>query len=228
VYDRFFVDLTGSFEDYLQKFSSKSRYTLKRSVRKLLSDDKTPVPWQQFTTPEEMDRFYTLAMDVSRKTYQHRLLDVGLPDGDDFRRKMAQSAAGRVRGYILYHEHKPIAYVYCPITEERVLLCAHVGYDPEFSSSSPGTALQYLILESLFKEARFSMFDFTEGEGQLKKFFATASRKCADVFYFRPRLRILLCLAMHSALYYVSRSITRFLALNRVKNLVRRFIRSKA
>ena len=143
-----------------------------------------------------MDEFHRLAFEVSEKTYQSRLLSSGLPGVDRFR---ARVDALRTRGYVLWHAGKPVAYLFCPARDGN-LLYEHVGYDPEYQRWSPGSVLQALALESLFAEGRFRTFDFTEGDGDHKRFFANRSVPCADLYYFRKSPRNVLIVGLHAGL----------------------------
>jgi hypothetical protein len=43
-------------------------------------------------------------------------------------------------------------------------------------------------MRQLIEEGRFSLFDFTEGEGQHKLLFGTGTVECADLLLVRPTL----------------------------------------
>lgn len=198
-YQRYYIDLRSSFADYLKKFSSKSRSTLSRKVRKFTELCGGQLHWQQFRIPEEMVEFHRLARELSQKTYQEKLLDEGLPESQEFVQEMIRLAAqDSVRAYLLFFQNRPVAYLYCPV-ETGILRYAYQGFDPELWKSSPGTVLQYLALQSLFEEQKFMFFDFTEGEGPTKQLFATGSVQCADICYVRLNLRNLGFVLAHAA-----------------------------
>jgi CelD/BcsL family acetyltransferase involved in cellulose biosynthesis len=137
---------------------------------------------------------------VSKKTYQERLLNAGLPDTESFwGDAKVLASADRVRAYTLHLQGKAIAYLYSPATD-GVLYYQFLGYDPSHAGLSPGTVLQYLAFERLFAEHRFALFDFESGEGQHKRQFATDSRLCADVYSFRFSPRALAYTGLHVAL----------------------------
>jgi CelD/BcsL family acetyltransferase involved in cellulose biosynthesis len=224
-YERYFVDLAGTMEGYLGKFSGKSRSTLKRKIRKFAKASGGETQWRTYKTPAEIKEFHALARRVSEKTYQERLLDAGLPAGQDYTDAMAARAArDAVRGYILFLEGDPVAYLYCP-ARDRVLLYQYLGYDPAHANLSPGTVLQCLALEALFAEGDFALFDFTEGEGAHKEFFATGSRPCADVFYLKPSIRNRLAAGSHYALDTGSAMAVRLLTRLGVKSTIKKFVR---
>ncbi len=182
-YRRHYIDMGAGFDAYLAKFSSKSRSTLKRKVQKFEQACGGALDWRACRTPEELEAFHRLARELSARTYQERLLAAGLPDTPEFRAGMREAAArDAVRAFLLLREGRPVAYLYCPVVD-GVLLYEYLGYDPELAALSPGTVLQWLALRSLFAEGRFRMFDFTEGEGAHKAFFASDHRWCATVYY---------------------------------------------
>jgi CelD/BcsL family acetyltransferase involved in cellulose biosynthesis len=101
----------------------------------------------------------------------------------------------------------------------------HLGYDPAYAASSPGTVLQLLALQALFSEQRFSIFDFTEGEGQHKELFSTGSQLCADFYVIGRRLSPMWMVAAHCATDKVSMFMGEALRVLHLKARVRRLIR---
>jgi hypothetical protein len=224
-YDRYTLSLEGSFEDYLKRFSAKTRSTLTRKLRRFADFSGEKIHWRAFGSREEMADFRILARQVSGKTYQERLLHEGLPEDDNFWQRVADLAdRNSARGYILFHAQRPIAYLFCP-AEDGFLLYRYLGYDPEFRRWSPGTVLLCLALESLFAEQAFRAFDFFEGGGDYKRLFSTESTQCADVYFFRRTPRNLFLLALHSGLFGLSRFLVNVLDLAGVKRRVKSFFR---
>jgi CelD/BcsL family acetyltransferase involved in cellulose biosynthesis len=225
---RYYADLTGTFEQYLDKFSSKTRATLRRKVRKLAEAGGGAVDFRQYRTQDAMDEFYRHARAVAEKTYQERLLDAALPATPEFQVELGRLAAeGKVRAYLLFFNGQPIAYLYCPI-KGRSVIYEHLGYDPAYKALSPGTVLQYLAVEQLFAEGGFTVFDFTEGEGQHKQMFSTASVRCANVFFFRRTLLNAWLVGVHVALSEATRGAGAFLEALGVRGRLRKFLRSGA
>ena len=133
------------------------------------------------------------------------MLDAGLTDSAEFFQQMQQLAEeDQVRGFILFHQNQPVSYLYCPISN-GVVLYAFLGYDPVYMSFSVGTVLQWLSLECLFEEKVFRFFDFTEGQSEHKKLFATHSVQCANVFFIRRNLSNLCLLYAQKAVNHFSR-----------------------
>lgn len=187
-YQRCYASLETEFDTYLAGFSAKSRSTLKRKVRRLAERSGGTIDLRSYRTPDEIETFHRDARAVSALSYQERLLDAGLPEGAEALAAM-RALAGRdaVRGWILYVDGRPASFLHAP-AEGDTLIYAHLGYDPGFADLSPGTVLQFEVMRLLMEERRFRRLDFTEGDGQHKRLFATGSIDCVDLILFRPTL----------------------------------------
>ncbi len=187
-YERSYVDLRQPFDAYWAAFSAKTRSTLKRKRRKLEEASGGALDVRFFQAPEDVDAFYRDARAVSARTYQERLMGSGFPEGEEaLGRFRALAAADALRGWILYLEGAPVSYLYAP-AEGDVLIYSHLGYDRDFAALSPGTLLQVEALRQVMGRDRFHLFDFTEGDGQHKRLFASASVPCADLLLLKPTL----------------------------------------
>ena len=187
-YRRSYARLDLDFEAYLAGFSAKSRSTCRRKLRKLTERSGGTLDLRRYRSEEEIALFYEEARALSARTYQERLLDAGLPDGPDACAEMrALARAGRARGWLLFLDGAPIAYLWAP-AEGSTLIYAHLGHDPDFAEFSPGTVLQFEAMRQLMAEKAFRLFDFTEGEGQHKSLFATGGLDCVDLLLLRPTL----------------------------------------
>lgn len=186
-YTRHYVDLTISHDAWLQAMSSNTRTGLRRKARKVAAVSGGHLDVRSFRTPDEMTIFHDAARRISLRTYQERLLGGGLPDDPNFLDDMyLKAAVGMVRGWLLYIAGEPAAYLYCPIYA-GVARYEYVGHDPAFSDLSPGGVLQMEAMRDLF-DAGLRRFDFTEGDGQHKRQFATHGVSCIDMLLLRASL----------------------------------------
>ncbi|WP_373486763.1 GNAT family N-acetyltransferase [Blastomonas sp.] len=194
-YARHYIDMRPGFDAYMAQFSSKTRATLKRKMRKLAEANGGALDIRSYHAPDQVAAFFDLALPLATRTYQARLLDAGLPETPAFRSEAAAlAAADRLRAYILFVDSAPVAYLYLPVAGD-VLVYAYLGYDQAHAALSPGTVLQMHALEALFAEQRFAYFDFTEGDGAHKALFGTHYAHCATVFLLKPTLANRLLLA---------------------------------
>jgi hypothetical protein len=187
-YPRYYADLTIGFSAYQAALSGNTRSGLKRKTRRLTDLSGGVLDVRRFRTPAELAEFHAIARGISQRTYQERLLGGGLPDDPAFVRSMAEhAAAGQVRAWLLYVAGEPAAYLYCPIARGTVRY-DHVGHDPAHNDLSPGGVLMLAALRDLYAESGLARFDFTEGDGQHKRSFATDSVACLDLLLLRPTL----------------------------------------
>jgi CelD/BcsL family acetyltransferase involved in cellulose biosynthesis len=187
-YTRHYIDFSVGFEAWFEGLSGNTRQGMRRKAKKIAAESGGDLDIRRFSTPDELEAFHDVGRRISLRTYQERLLGTGLPDSPEFLRSMlSQAAAGQVRAWLLYIAGEPAAYLYCPVIGGTVIY-AHVGHDPAFNDLSPGGVLQLEAMRDLFEEGRFTRFDFTEGDGQHKRQFATGGVACVDLLLLRPSL----------------------------------------
>ena len=225
IYLHHVVEIEGSYEEYVNRLSGKARHELFRKVRKFSAFTGGNIGFREFRGPAEFEDFHPLALRISRKTYQDKLLKAGLPDTDAFRREVRRLAGDDMaRGYLLFHGERPIAYGFCT-AQRDVLFYEHTGYDPEYREWSPGVVLLHKILGSLHSEKRFRVFDFGSGNAQWKEWYGTRHTRCAVLYYFPRNLRNSVLVKAHSRLSLLSESTGEMLGALGVKDRVKRFLR---
>jgi hypothetical protein len=225
-YERFYVDLTLGLEKYRHTFSGRSRSTLQRKVRKFSESSGGDGIWRTYRSKAEIVEFHSIARKISQLTYQERLLDAGLPVGDEFVDKIGRLAeGGDVLGYILFHRGHPVSYLLLPIENKETVLYAYVGFDPSYKEYSPGTVLLWLVLQELQAAATYRIFDFTEGEGEHKRLFSTNSCRSADIFVLRRNAGNLSLVYSHSIFCRTVESLGRLLSRSGFKRRIKRWLR---
>ena len=184
-YQRHYIAMDGGFDAYMAGFSGKTRSTLRRKLRKFAEAGGGALDLREYRGGAEFDAFLAAALPLSRRTYQGRRLGAGLPEAAEAQARLREGAADdRLRASILFLDGKPASYLCLPV-EGETLIYAWLGYDPALAHLSPGAVHQLAALESLFAEARFTFFDFTEGEGAHKALFGTAAVEAASFFLLR-------------------------------------------
>lgn len=226
-YQRCYIDMSGDFEAYKAKFSSKSRSGINRKIKKF-AEEAGGLEMRIYRSSEEIDAFFTLAGPVSAASYQERLLNCGLPR-DAQAIAAARTAASRdeTRAFLLFAHGQAVSYLYCPIQND-VLHYAYLGYMPDHAKLSPGTVLQWLALEALFAEQRFRAFDFTEGDSDHKRFFSTHQVPCKLELLLRPNLRNRTLMMLHASIQKASDTAVETLDRLGLKQRLKRWIRRSA
>jgi Acetyltransferase (GNAT) domain len=203
---RHFVDLSpGSFNEYLRKFSPKTRNTLKRKVRRFAEQSGGVTDFRFYESPQEMTEFCNHAIAVSRVSYQEKI-GFGFGETDEFRLQvMDEASKGQVCGFVLMHANQPASYVFCRIDSD-VITYNTPGYDPQFVTLSPGTVLLYLLFERLFSDGRYRLFDFGGHEWDYKAFFATGHVDYIKVIWFPVTMQNVLLVTAHYVVQWAWRS----------------------
>jgi CelD/BcsL family acetyltransferase involved in cellulose biosynthesis len=208
----YLVDIAGSFADYLgRNFSAKSRQNLNRAVRRIQALADTQPSWQVYTDEAQMAEFLREAAALSAKTYQSRLLKVGLQDDADTLKDFTEAARqGRGRGYLLRIKGQTIAFAWCRATHRR-LVYDTIGYSTEHAALSPGNVLLYCILQDLFALGRYDCLDFGPGEAAYKSLFSTRKAMFVDAYFLRADPFTTLRVATHWGVYRSSVWLSKFL-----------------
>lgn len=187
-YVRRYADLTAGFDTYCERLSGNTRSAIKRKGKKVAQASGGQLDVRRYATPDQVAEFHGIARALALGTYQERLMGAGLPDTPDFTQRMyAMAAAGHVRAWLLFVGGAPAAYLYCPIHGDTAIY-EFVGHDPRFNDLSVGAVLQVEALRDLAADPAVARFDFTEGDGQHKRQFATGGVECCDVLLLRPTL----------------------------------------
>lgn len=227
VYDRQYVDVTGSYEEYLSAFKGKKLNSLKRKLKKVEKSNTELTSLRIFKNRSDVKEFVTLAKQISAVSYQEVLLGTEFPCDDQWIAKLeSQADRDRFRGYILYAENKPVAYNYCPIYGDGIMLYDLSGYMPDYQRYSPGTVLQANIIEQVFTDETVRIYDLCQGEGRHKTLFSTGSIRCCDAFVFPRTVQNRILVRAHWGLActtaVVVGFIERFGFKDKVKTLIRR------
>lgn len=224
-FSRYLIDLSLSYDEYLNSFSSKTRSTLRRKIRKFEKESGGDVDWRTYSSPDEIKEFHRIARGISKETYQEKLLNAGLPEDDDFCAAMLSSASeGNVRGYLLYLNGEAISYLYTPIDQGRFVY-AFLGYLPQTSKHSPGTVLLFKVLEHLFESNEGSVFDFTEGQSDQKKQFSTKSIYCGNMICLKYTAVNYFLLWLNKLTNEFSRALGKMLDAIGLKKAIKKFLR---
>ena len=224
-FPRYYIDMEQTFDSYKQKFSGKTLSTIRRKVKKFADHTGGQIRWERFSRPEELERFWTLARNLSSKTYQEQLLDAGLPSSPSYYLNARQLAERNdLRAFLLFDRERVVSYLFCPI-EGGTVQYAYLGYDPAYLRFSAGTVLQWLALESLFSECRYRYFDFTEGASEHKRLFATHHSNCANIALLTPTLKNKMLAQTHCNFNRAVESLGRWLDRHNLRARLRRWLR---
>lgn len=229
IYSHYYVETRANFQQYLELRNKKTVSTLKRKVRKVEATNGSAPIMREYASSQEMDTFFEVALPVSQKSYQHRLIGQGLPANSAFRTKVkAKAGNGEMLAYTLHVAGQAVAYNLCPVYSGTRVLYDYTGFDPHFAQYSPGAVLQFKIIENLFGRSGLDYYDLCTGEGAHKELFATGSIRCANIYVFRWFSRHLPLFLVRWMVRRVVVVLTRLLELIGVKAALKKLIRGYA
>ncbi|HVI79734.1 MAG TPA: GNAT family N-acetyltransferase [Candidatus Acidoferrum sp.] len=181
-YAHHFARLPNSFDAYLKQLSTRSRKSLQYSRNILRRECDGDVAVVCFDIIESVDRFLDDAIEISKKTYQWRLLGLGLRDREKLRTTFRFAAErGWLRCYILYCKSVPVAFM-VGYQYANSFFYIDVGYDPEWAKFSVGSVLQREVMEDLYRRGNTpSVFDFSTGYGSHKSRFGKEAREEVNI-----------------------------------------------
>lgn len=156
------VRFNGTFENYMEKFSSKSRNTLRRRVKTLWREFR--VDLVRSTRPEDVDGLFDDILKIAGNTWQSQLHGQawGIMESDPsiWKRRLKFAAErGWLRAYVLKCNGSGCAFI-LGIQHAGRFYHVFLGFDQGWSQYSVGTVLQLLVLEDLFQEDPPQLYDF--------------------------------------------------------------------
>lgn len=173
-----FLPINSSWETFLQTKSKKSRYNLRRFLRKL--EEIGEVHFQTYREPQQVATMLAKAYNVHEKRWEKQYTGTSFSSSsitEAFFSEIAERYAQR--GWFelttLEIDEKLVAFSYSFIYRGRFYYYIP-SYDPQFYEYSPGTVLLTYLLEDAFNRG-LKEFDFTRGDEEYKSKWAQQERK---------------------------------------------------
>jgi hypothetical protein len=218
------VDLPGSFDAYLAKFSGRTRRTLKYKAKRLKGAMTHGMRFQRITRKEEVQSFLDQAELISARSWQGRCLGQSV-NGESTRRKLeAFAERGWLRCYLLLDGDAPVAFVIGKL-DEGTYYYELPGYDPAWAAYHPGSALLLMILEDLCADGVPRTLDFGYGENEYKRLYGTRSYDEVTVRLVRKSAAMVVPYITHAACWSGSALIRKGLDRFALREKVRRLLR---
>ena len=187
-----YIQLPGSWEQYLASLSANRRAEIRRARRRLAAHHAAR--FRVWDDGARLDAATRLLADLHRRRWASAGGSEAFasPQYLAFHGAIIRSsfARGWLRLYCLEIEGEMAAMLYCYRFRNRVFLMQG-GFDPAWSAWKPGTVLLSYAIEQAIEEGN-DVFDFLRGEHRYKDRLATGSRETVYVTALR---RSLLCLA---------------------------------
>lgn len=227
VFSHHTIDLPETLDDYLKMLSKRTREGLRRQRRKLHKFADDDVVLEAITREDQVDAFVAAAVEVSKRTYQWRLLGLGIRDPERLAETMrALATLGWTRCFLLRVRGEPVAfmlgYVY-----EGTYYYIDVGFDPDWTKQSVGSVLHLDVLDAMIADGARG-FDFSTGTGDHKSRFGTLDRDEINLVLIPRNVRGTLLASTYRASAAGTRGVLAVLDRLHVKDALKRWARRKA
>lgn len=171
-------------ESYWQQFSSKTRSTFRRKLKKF---GKTRL--ELITAADQVSDFLAAAHLISLQTWQSRRLGLRVRNTEAERVVLSALAdAGLLRSYLWLADGEPAAFC-IGHQSHGVFHYEEVGYATKFARFSPGQMLVVQMIEDLLADNRPDVFDFGGGDADYKRMFANDVSQSGTVWLVPPAWR---------------------------------------
>ena len=170
------LELPGSFKEFLQGLSRKNRHELRRHEKKLADEFAGRTHIHCYRHEDEVNELAQEVEKVSARTYQ-RALGVGFrPDVEVLESLRTTAHQGGLRGCVLYLDDQPCAF-FIGKHYKNTFHGNFMGFDPQFGKYSPGSVvLMHCIEECFDPNMRATQFDLGWGDRQYKRMICNQSR----------------------------------------------------
>lgn len=178
-----YLPVSGSFEGFLGTLSSNERYKIRSRSKKLLTGKGAEYGAPDLSAAQSLALLRTLHARRARQKGIESTFDTDAVQ--DFHAELlATMPADRVLFRCIRHGADIFAMFYGFLAGNRVFYF-QLGYDPDWSDSSPGLVLLSQTIRETF-ERGFGEYNFLQGDEPFKATWTRASRRLLDWTIYAP------------------------------------------
>lgn len=162
------LNLTDSFEEFLEDRSKSTRDHIKRYTKRFEKRLKRRYNIKFYSNPENLDIIISNTDKIASQTYQ-RALGVGMVNNEETRRNYQYLLKRNMLAtWIVYIDEEPAAF-WTGIIYKKMFLSSATGYLPEFKTERIGTYLLIHIIKECCENNELEVIDFGFGYADYKK-----------------------------------------------------------
>lgn len=224
------IHLTGSFENYLEKFDRERRRKLKQELNRLERACDGDFIFERITTADQVPDFLRAVEKVSAASWQGSQLGLVLHSTlDQVRTLQSYAAMGWLRCYLIRTSQIPIAFgIGWQCDEDQTYYWEYTGFDPAWKARSPGKVLLLRMIEDLCLYEPKKWFDFRRGDSEYKQFFGNHTFPEANIYLIRKSVYNGLAVGTQSMFVTFATIVRKALDLLGLRKKVRYFLRNRS
>jgi Acetyltransferase (GNAT) domain len=183
-----YLELPGSFEDYMRTLPRKQRHEARRHARLLWEDFPDATQIQCYTNEQQIEQLTRDVQKIHASSYQSAL-GVGFTNSERTRTRFhAVARTGGLRACVMYVSGEPVAF-FIAFKFKEALFGQYLGFNPKFQKYSPGLQiLLHAIEDSCQPAAGLSVVDLGWGDRNYKRAICNRSWMESPVHIFAPTL----------------------------------------
>lgn len=181
-----YLQLDGSYQDYLRRLPRKQRHEAGRHARMLAKDFPGGADIRCYREEDQVGRLADDIEKVHRTSYQGAMA-VGFRDNPGTRARFrALAKRNGLRACVMYLSGEPVAF-FVAFKFKETLFGQYLGFDPKFHRYSPGLqVLLHSIEDSCQPDSGLKVLDLGWGDRNYKKEICNRSYLESTVFIFAP------------------------------------------
>jgi len=139
--------------------------------------------------PDPLEPMLGDSEKVGRETWQRRLGQPSFLEPEERSHLEFHFARGWYRGFVLYFDHVPVAFVHGIICG-KIFYVLKLGYHPAFRNLSVGTYLLLHVIEEFSGNDNIHILDFNVGNSEAKRLYCDCSYRVSDIHLFAAGSRL--------------------------------------
>jgi Acetyltransferase (GNAT) domain len=183
------IPLPETYEQFLERYSAKKRYNLRRQFRLLSERTGRNLNWREYKSNGDVPELHRSFVELLRQRGQLRSMNEGvaeLPNFDSEYNSLARR--NLLRSFVLKDGDRPICCI-LGYQSGKTFQLGNIAHDPEYAAFSPGVALLHLVIEYLINDKRTTSINLAYGDPKLDSRSTTIVLDYASYWLFPRTLR---------------------------------------
>tara|TARA_R110002095_G_scaffold214089_1_gene205588 strand:+ start:3917 stop:5182 length:1266 start_codon:yes stop_codon:yes gene_type:complete len=218
--NRSLIQFSETPSDYWNQFRPKSKIKQRKRLRQ-----NSEMRLVRITKPDQVADFLYAAHRISLNTWQSQRLGLRIKNDEKELEEMTFLAInGSLRSYLLMKDDQPVAFK-VGYQHKGVYRDLEIGFDLNYSNTSPGEALLLLTLEDLIQHDSPNTYDFGEGDAEYKQRYCSEITQSRSVFLFPNTLKNKNLLWYLNISCFIDRTMRKMLKASGIYTALRQLVR---
>lgn len=194
------LTIGGKWEDFYNSRSTKFKKTTRNKINRINKSGNVSI--EKYSKPDEVAEILPVVFDIGLKGWKHRQTKNAISSTEQNRRFYSRlaglmSAEGRLDIWLLRWNEIPIAFEF-HVRYENTIHALTADYDERYQNISPGSVLDYNIMQHMFQSRIDHEYDMGSGENFYKMHWTDETKKHVRIYCYNNTICGKLLLALES------------------------------